>query len=67
MSRIEGEEEEGLFVRTVFLRLNAYFLSRVTVIREGMSVCEGRVIGHTLQNDDTRIMECTTVISISSE
>ena len=67
MSRNEEEEEEGLFVRTVFLRLNAYFLSRVTVIREGMSVCEDRMIGNTLQSDDTRIAECDIVISFSSE
>ena len=38
MSRNEGEEEEELFVWMVFLRLKAYFLSRATVVREGMSV-----------------------------
>ena len=38
------------------------------MVREGMSVGEDRVIGHTLQSDDTRIVECTTtVISFSSE
>ena len=66
MSRNEGEEEEGLFVWTVFLHLNAYFLSRLTVVREGMSVCEGRVIGNTLQSDETKIVECPTVF-FSSE
>ena len=67
MSRDEGEEGEGLFVWTVFFSLKAYLLSRVTVVREGMSVCEGRVNGSTLQSDGTRIMECTTVIPFSSE
>ena len=67
MSRDEGEEGEGLFVWTVFLYLNAYFLSRLTVVREGMSVCEGRVNGSTLQGDDTRLVECITVIHFSSE
>ena len=65
MSRDEGEEEEELFVWTVFLYLNAYFLSRLTVVREGMSVCEGRVIGNTLQSDGTRMPECITVFSSS--
>ena len=32
-------------------------LSRVTVVREGMSVGEDRVIGNTLQSDDARIAE----------
>ena len=32
-----------------------------------MSVCEDRVIGNTLQSDDTRIEECSTVILFSSE
>ena len=67
MSRNDGEEGEGLFVLTVFLNWNAYFLSRLTVVREGMSVCEDRVIGNTLQSDGTRIVECVTVISFSSE
>ena len=67
MSRNEREEEEGLFVLTVFLSLKAHSLFRVTVVREGMSVCEDRVIGNTLQSDGTRIAECTTVIPFSSE
>ena len=37
------------------------------MVREGMSVCEDRMIGNTLQSDDTRIVECTTVIPFSSE
>ena len=32
-----------------------------------MSVGEGRMTEKTLQSDDTRIVECTTVFSISSE
>ena len=35
-------------------------------MREGISVCEGRVIGNTLKSDGTRIAECTTV-PLSSE
>ena len=62
MSRNEGEEREELFVWTV-LCLNAYLLKRVTVVREGMSVCEDRVIGSTLQSDETRIAECPTAIA----
>ena len=57
MSRNEGEEEERLFVLTVFLHLKAYLLLRVTVVREGMSVGEDRVIGSTLQSDGTRTVE----------
>ena len=60
MSRNEGEEEEILFVWTVFLCLKALLLSRATVVREGMSVSEERVMRSTLQSDGTRITECTT-------
>ena len=67
MSRNEGEEKEILFVWMVFLCLKTYFLLRVTVVREGMSICEDRVIGNTLQSDDTRILECVTVLPFSSE
>ena len=67
MSRNEGEEEEELLVWRVFLNLKAYSLSRVTVVREGISVGEVRVIRNTLQSDVTRIAECKTVISFSSE
>ena len=37
------------------------------MVREGMSICEGRVIGNTLQSDGTRIAECITVVTFSSE
>ena len=63
ISRNEGEEEEGLLVWMVFLYLKALSLSRETVVREGMSVCEGRVIGDTLQSDDARKVECVTAYS----
>ena len=64
MSRNEGEEEEGeLFALTVIFIEKAYFFSRTTLMREGMSVCEDRVIGHTLQSYDTRIDECPTASS----
>ena len=68
MSRNEREEEEELLVWMVFFLKKANILTRVTVVREGMSVCEDRVIGHTLQSDDTRIPECTTdeMLSVSS-
>ena len=58
MSRNEGEEEEGLFVWRVFFSEKAHPLVRVTVVREGMSVCEDRVIRNTFQSDGTRIQEC---------
>ena len=67
ISRNEGGEEEKLLVWMVFLHLKAHSLLRVTVAREGMSVCEVRMIGSTLQSDVTRIAECKTVISFSSE
>ncbi len=37
------------------------------MVREGMSVCEDRMIGNTLQSDDTRIAECDIVTPFSSE
>ena len=37
------------------------------MVREGMSVGEDGVIGNTLQSDDTRIEECSTVILFSNE
>ena len=67
ISRDEGEEEEELFALIVFFSVKAYSLSRVTVLREGMSVCEDRVIRDTLQSDGKRITECQTVFSFSSE
>ena len=65
MSRNEEEEEEELLVLTVFLCLKTHSLLRVTVVREGMSACENRVIGNTLQSDGTGILECSTVFSSS--
>ena len=67
MSRNEEEEGVGLFVLTVFLHLKAQPLIRVTVVREGMSACEDRVIGNTLQSDRTRTAECVTETPFSSE
>ena len=67
ISRNEGGKGEALFVWTIFWHLKAYSLSRVTVVREGMSVGEGRVIGNTLQSDDTRRVECVTIVTFSSE
>ena len=43
MSRNEGETEKELFVWMVFFFVKAYSLSRATVLREGMSVCEDKV------------------------
>ena len=40
VSRNEGEEEETLLVWRIFFSEKAHPLSRVTVVREGMSVCE---------------------------
>ena len=60
MSRNEGEEEEELFVFTVSFCLKAHLLLRVTVVREGMSGCEGWVIRNTFQSDSTRILKCQT-------
>ena len=67
ISRNEGEGEGELLVWTVSFHRKAYSLSRVTVVREGMSVCEDKVIGSTLQSDGTRIAECPTAIPFSSE
>ena len=66
MSRNEGREEEQLSAVTVFFIEKAYFFSRTTLMREGMSDYEDRVIENTLQRDDTRIAECVTA-SNSSE
>ena len=46
--------------------MNAHSLSKITSVREGMSACEERVMRSTLQSDDTRILECVTVIPFSS-
>ena len=63
MSRNERDEEERLFVWTVILQVKAYSLLRVTVVREGISVCEDRMIGNTLQSDGTRKLERITAIN----
>ena len=60
MSTNEGEEGEGLLVWMVFFFAKAWSSSRETLVREGMSVGEDRVIGNTLQSDGTRILECGT-------
>ena len=65
MSRNEGEEKEQLSVMTAFFIEKACLLLRVTVVREGMSVGEDRVIGNTLQSNDTRNTECPTVFKSS--
>ena len=65
MSRNEGKKKEGLLVWTVFFLKKALNLSRVTVVREGMSVCEDRMMGNTFQSDGTRTAECDTVPSSS--
>ena len=66
MSKNEGGEEETLFVWRVFWHLKTPSLKRVTVVREGMSICEDRGIGSTLQSDGTSKGECVTVF-VSSE
>ena len=63
MSRNEGDEGEELFVWMVVLYSKACSLSRVTVVRVGMSVREERMIGNTLQSDDAREAECITAFS----
>ena len=57
ISRNEGVEGGELLVWMVFFSLKACNLTRTTVVREGMSVCEDRVNRNTLQSDDTRIVE----------
>ena len=65
ISRNEGEEGEILFVWMIILHLKAHTLSRVTVVREGMSVCEDRMIGSTFQSDGTKLEECETILGSS--
>ena len=67
MSKNEGKEEEQLSVMTAFFIEKAHSSLRVTVVREGMSVGEDRVIGSTLQIDGMRKTECPTVTPFSSE
>ena len=62
MSRNDREEVEILFVCTVVFSLKARALTRVTVVRLGISTCENSMTRNTLQSDDTRIAECVTVI-----
>ena len=65
ISRNEGEEKEELLVWTVVFSEKASVLLRVTVVREGKSVGEDGVIRDTLQSDEMRILEGTTVFSSS--
>ena len=67
MSRHEEEKGEELFVWTTFLCLNALLLSRVTVVREGMSAGEGGKNGTTLQGDGTRTEDCAAEYPFGSE
>ena len=66
MSKNERKKKEILLVWTVFLSLKAPSLQSVTVVSEGMSVCEDKTKRYTLQSDGTRMAECATV-SNSSE
>ena len=52
-------------MQRVFLYLKELNGSRTTLVREGMSVYEDRVIGMTLQSDGTRMLERTTVLNTS--
>lgn len=54
MSRNERAEVEELFVLTVISSVKAKPPLRETVVREGMSVCEERLIGNHLQSDGMR-------------
>ncbi len=65
MSRNERMEEKQLSVMTAFFIEKAYLSLRATVVREGMSVGEDRVIGSTLQIDGTRKTECNTAYNRS--
>ena len=61
MSRNQQEEEVELFVWTIFFSMKAHFLSRETVVREGMSACEIQAKKITLQSDGARKDECVAV------
>lgn len=63
MSRNERAEVEELFVLTVIISVKAKPPLRATVVREGMSACEEKVIGNTLQSDGMRIMKGRTTKS----
>lgn len=57
MSSGEGLMDEMLLVWMSFLWMKAFPFTRTTLVREGMSVYEGRVIGKTFQSDVMRITE----------
>ena len=59
----ERAEVEELFVLTVIISVKAKPPLRATVVREGMSACEEKVIGNTLQSDGMRIMKGRTTKS----
>ena len=63
MSMNERAEVEELFVLTVIISVKAKPPLRATVVREGMSACEEKVIGNTLQSDGMRIMKGRTTKS----
>lgn len=63
MSRNERAEVEELFVLTVISSVKAKPPLRATVVREGMSVHEERVIKNTLQSDGMRILKGRTTKS----
>lgn len=63
MSRNERAEVKELFVLTVMISVKAKPPLRATVVREGMSACEEKVIGNTLQSDGMRIMKGRTTKS----
>ena len=60
-SRNEGGETRELFVWTLFFFAKAFDMQRDTIETAGMSVCEDRAIGNTLQSDGTRILEGATL------
>ena len=66
MSRNEGEEKEQLSVMTAFFIEKAHPLLRVTVVREGMSACEERVIevlSRLMERGKRNVTLPTTVVS----
>ena len=60
-SRNERGETRELFVWTLFFFAKAFDMQRDTIETAGMSVCEDRAIGNTLQSDGTRILEGATL------
>lgn len=59
----ERAEVEELFVLTVIISVKAKPPLRATIVREGMSACEEKVIGNTLQSDGMRILKGRTTKS----